>query len=100
MGKYVIVTTVSTHRMRYAIPVSDMDTDDPAKQIEWAKDSVTMEEVEEFSQDWLGELVSDGTILDEEQMLELYDADNPWMKDWSKEQKINYVKIWKREKEI
>ena len=99
MGKYVIVTTISTHRMRYAIPVSDMDTDDPTKQIEWAKDSVTCEEVEEFSQEWLGELISDADIVAEWEMLEWFDTDNDYLKDWSKEQKLNYVKTWKREKE-
>lgn len=98
--KYVIITTVSTHRMRYAIPVSDLDSDDPIEQIEWAKDSVTMEEAEEFSQHWLGETVSDATILDEKEMLELYDLDNDWAASWSKEQKLNYVKKWKREKEL
>lgn len=100
MKKYVIVTAISTHRMRYAVPVSDLDTDDPNQQIEWAKDSVTMEEAEEFSQHWLGEIISDATILDEKQMLELYDLDNPWSESWSKEQKINYVDNWKREKEL
>lgn len=99
MKKYVIVTAISSHRMRYAIPVSDLDTDDPTEQIEWAKDSVTMEEAEEFSQHWLGEIISDATILDEKQMLELFDADNDYLKGWSKDQKLHYVKTWKREKE-
>ena len=101
--RYVVVTAVSTHRMRYCVPVSELQklntdvdiTNDPTKQIEWANDSVTMEEVKEFSQSFLGEQILDTFILDEERMLNLFDRDNDYLKSWSKEKKIEYVHDWK-----
>lgn len=101
--RYVVVTAISTHRMRYCVPVSELqklntDVDimnDSAKQIEWAKDSVTMEEVKEFSQDWLGESIVDAFILDEERVLNLFDRDNDYLKDWGKEQKLKHIHNWK-----
>ena len=101
--RYVVVTAISTHRMRYCVPVSELqklNTDvnimnDPAKQIEWAKDSVTMEEVKEFSQDWLGESIVDAFILDEERTLNLFDRDNDYLKEWTKEQKLKHIHNWK-----
>ena len=51
--RYVVVTCVSTFRQRYCIPVSELQklnpeidiTDNPQMQVEWANDSVTMEEI-------------------------------------------------------
>lgn len=103
--RYVVVTAVSTHRMRYAIPMSELQklspeidiTDNPAIQIEWAKDAVTMEEVKDFSQDHLGEQIVDTFILDEERVLQLFDRDNDYLKSWTKEQKLKYIHEWKDE---
>lgn len=101
--RYAVVTAVSTHRMRYCVPVSELQklnpdvdiTNDPAKQIEWANDSVTMEEVKEFSQAHIGEDIIDAFILDEERVLNLFDRDNDYLKDWSKEQKLKHLYNWK-----
>lgn len=101
--RYVVVTAISSFRQRYAIPVSklqelniDVDiTSDIPKQIEWAKDSVTMEEVKEFSQHWLGEQISDAMILDEERVLNLFDRDNDYLKDWTKDKKLEWLTNWK-----
>jgi hypothetical protein len=103
--RYVVVTAVSTHRMRYCVPVSELqklntDVDimnDPVKQIEWANDSVTMEEVKEFSQSHLGEQILDTFILDEERVLQLFDRDNDYLKEWTKEQKLKHIHNWKDE---
>ena len=101
--RYVVVTAISTHRMRYAIPVSELQklspetdiTDNPAIQIEWANDSVTMEEVKEFSQHHLGEQILDTFILDEKRMLTMFDRDNDYLSDWTKEKKLEHVHDWK-----
>jgi hypothetical protein len=103
--RYVVVTAISTHRMRYAIPMSELQklspeidiTDNPAIQIEWAQDAVTMEEVKDFSQDHLGEQIVDTFILDEERVLQLFDRDNDYLKPWTKEQKLEYIHEWKDE---
>lgn len=101
--RYVVVTAISSFRQRYAIPVSklqelniDVDiTSDIPKQIEWAKDSVTMEEVKEFSQHWIGEQIADAMILDEERVLNLFDRDNDYLKDWTKDKKLEWLTNWK-----
>lgn len=101
--RYVVVTTTSTHRMRYCVPWSELQKMTPNvgltydKAITWAKDSVTIEEVKEFSQDWLGEQIVDAFILDEERVLQLFDRDNDYLKNWPKEQKLEYVNKWERE---
>jgi hypothetical protein len=99
--KYVVVTTIGTFRQRYCIPMSELQSlniDTPlntANAIEWAEDSVTAEDVKEFSQHWLGENIVDTFILDEERVLNLFDRDNDYLKDWTKEEKIAYINKWK-----
>lgn len=95
-NKYAIVTAISSYRMRYAIPMEDLQNlnKDAKVELEWAADSVTCNEVEEFSQQWLGEQIIDVQELDEEQMLELFDKDNDYLKNWSRDQKLNHIKNW------
>ena len=95
-NKYAIVTAVSSYRMRYAIPMEDLQNlnKDAQVELEWAADAVTCNEVEEFSQQWLGEQIVEIQELDEEQILELFDKDNDYLKSWSRDQKLNYIKDW------
>lgn len=96
-NKYAIVTAVSSYRMRYAIPMEDLQNmNTNAKvELEWAADAVTCEEVEEFSQHWLGEQIVDVQELDEEQILELFDKENEYLSSWSKDQKLEHIRNWK-----
>ena len=103
MTKYVIVTAISSYRMRYCIPVDELqqlNTDVPIEghEIEWAEDCVTCGEVEEFSQKHIGETIIDSEIITEEEMLNKFDSDNDYLKDWSKEKKIQHVRHWKYDK--
>jgi hypothetical protein len=102
--RYVVVTAISTHRMRYCVPMSELQKLNPGggdlfndypKAIEWANDSVTMEEVKEFSQHHMGEQIVDTFILDEERMLQMFDRDNDYLKSWTKEKKISHIHDWK-----
>ena len=101
MTKYVMDTVISTFRNRYAIPVDQLQSLNPevpieGMELEWAEDCVTCEEVEEFSQKHLGETIIDSELLDETQIIELFDKDNDYLKDWNKEQKLEYVTRWRR----
>lgn len=104
--KYVVVSTVSQFRQRYCIPVSklqelntDIDiTDNPKFQVEWANDSVTAEEIKEFSQHWMGEQIVDTFILDEERALQLFDRDNEYLSTWTKEKKLEWISDWRENK--
>jgi hypothetical protein len=101
---YVVTTVVSTHRMRYAIPISAMSEEGdmplPTDQaINYIQDSVTMEEVEEFSQHWMGESIVDTFVLDKERVLNLYNRDNPHMVEIMTDQQIlDHIADWKLKK--
>ena len=87
-NKYAIVTTITSYRTRYAVPVEDNDF----KTVEHLKAMVADDKVDEFSQLWLGEQIIDARVVDEQQMLEMFDAENEYLKGWSTEQKIDFVK--------
>ena len=98
--QYVIVTAISSHRMRYCIPIDElqnMNSRVPVEgnECEWAMDSVTMQEVKEFSQDHIGEQIIDSRIVDEEEMLRQFDEDNEYLMEWSTEKKIEWVNDWR-----
>jgi hypothetical protein len=99
--RYVVVTATSTFRQRYCIPMSELQkmntaiTLDDKMAAEWAGDSVTMEEVNEFSQKWLGETIVDTMVLDEKQTLDLFNSDNSYLTTWSDSQKIEFLHNWK-----
>jgi len=101
---YVVTTVVSTHRMRYAIPISTISLEGdmplPTDQaINYIQDSVTMEEVEEFSQHWMGESIVDTFVLDKERVLNLYKRDNPHVVEDMSDQKIlDRIADWKIKK--
>lgn len=104
MTKYAIVTVISTFRNRYAISVDELqalNTEVPIEgmELEWAEDCVTCEDVEEFSQKHLGETIIDSALIDETQLLELFDKENDYLKDWSKEQKLTWLSKWRNHKE-
>ena len=99
--RYVVVTTVSQFRQRYCIPMSELQKTNPDKELtvenarEWAMDTVTMEEADEFSQKWMGETILDTMILDEERVLLLFDRDNDYLQGWTKEKKLEWIHDWK-----
>jgi hypothetical protein len=95
MSKYVLVETISQHRMRYVIevPLDHNEREYPCTAIQWAEDTVTMEEMKEFSQKWLGEVISSSRELTKEQVLELVNEDNDYCtgkygEPWSDEKKM------------
>jgi hypothetical protein len=96
--KYVIVTAISSFRMRYCIPVSELQAMNPDAEVDpenWAMDAVTMEEAEEFSQIHMGETIVDTQVVSEDAMLSLFDKDNDYLSSWTKEKKIDFVRNWK-----
>ena len=92
---YVVVTTISQFRMRYVMHKDDLqklNTEMQVQPIEWAEDTVTCEDCEEFSQKHLGEVIIDTTTMTEDQMLQLFDEDNDYLKGWDKDYKIQWVR--------
>jgi len=92
---YVVVTCILSHRIRYVMHKDDLQElylDAKVDMIEWANDTVTMEECEEFSQKYMGEYIVDTNLLSEEEMLELFDKDNDYLKDWAKDFKVKWIR--------
>jgi hypothetical protein len=100
MTKYVLVTTISSFRHRYAVPVDAIvgsvieETMTEEDIIGWAKDSVTFNEVKEFSQLHIGETITDSIIVSEKKMLKQFDVDNDYLQGWDVQKKIEWVNNW------
>jgi hypothetical protein len=77
-----LVETIDMFRMRYVIECESADD---------AKDIVTFKEAEEFSQLYLDETITSTRVIDDAEYLRMFDEDNDYLKDWSEEQKFNYV---------
>lgn len=99
---YVVVDTVSMFKQRYIIPREELQklnedvklTDKLAK--EWASDSVTTEEVKEFSQRWLGETITNVDIVDTQKVLKLFKEDNEELsEEWTQAKQLDYINDWK-----
>jgi hypothetical protein len=81
--KIVLVDTVLSYRMRYAVEVPE-DRD-----IEQVLDIVQNQKAAEFSQQYLGEHISAHRVVSNEQFLAQFDADNDYLAAWTDEQKFN-----------
>ena len=89
----VLVECVSTFRMRYMVEV-------PKGKAEWALDTVTMNEAEEFSQEHLGEQIVSHRVVSEDEAITLCDVDNHYCSTWTREKKLEtFVTEWKEENE-
>lgn len=93
--KYVMVTTISSFRIRYAIPVDEITDSDGTVNPLWANDSVVMNEAKEFSQVHIGEAIADNTVLGETKVLRMFDDENPHLKGWDRNQKLDKLRNWK-----
>jgi hypothetical protein len=78
-NKWVLVETISMFRNRYMVEVPD-------NKIDWALDTVTMEEAKEFSQLHLGETIVSHRPIKEEKAIKLFKEDNSYLSIWTDEQ--------------
>ena len=86
MSKYVLVETISQFRMRYVVEVPE-DSNGCTPE-DWAMDSVTCEEVREFSQKHLGEVIVAAHEITPEHIITLCDQDNYYCEAWDREKKM------------
>ena len=99
--QWVLVETISTFRERYMVEVP-IGIDNYGKdKVDWALDTVTMEEATEFSQEHIGELIVSHRIVSKEEALALCDKDNDYANTWPEEQKMNvFFTSWKEENAV
>lgn len=87
----VLVETISQFRQRYIVEV-------PKGQSEYACDSVTMEEAQEFSQEHLGETIVSHRVMTEQEALDLCDIDNSYAKNWETDLKVKtFITPWQKD---
>ena len=92
---YVVVTAISSYRVRYVMHRDDLQKlnfEVPVDSVEWANDTVSSEECDEFSQVYMGEYIVDTVEMNEDDMLDLFDKDNDYLSEWTKDQKIKLVR--------
>jgi hypothetical protein len=81
MPKY-LVEALTQYRMVYVV-----DTE----QQEWAEEAVWSEEVPEFGQKHLGEIVISSREVDDDECIRIHDEVNEYVKEWTREQKLARV---------
>lgn len=81
MPKY-LVETISMHRIRYVIE---------CESAEYAKDVVSMNEADEFSQLHIDEMITSTREIDDTEYLRLFDEDNEYLQGWNDKQKFKFV---------
>ena len=92
---YVVVTTISSFVHRYVMHKDDLQKLNPAVDVDpfvWAKDAVTCSECEEVSQKHLGETIISTEMISEKKMINFFDQENDYLKNWTKDQKVKYVR--------
>jgi hypothetical protein len=94
---YVLVSTISTFHHRFVMHKDDLrklgDIKPSDKDLlEWAMDSVTMEECDAFAVNHVAENIVEAQEWDEDEMLTFFDRDNNYMSGWDREAKIEWVR--------
>jgi hypothetical protein len=94
--QWVLVECVSTFHNRYMVEVP-LGTDQYGKdKSEWALDTVTMQEAQEFSQEHIGEQIISHRVVSKEEALVLCDRDNDYTTSWTEEKKVEvFFTPWK-----
>ena len=84
--KLFIVETISMFRMRYVVE---------ALESEHAADEVVFglcnSELKEFSQHHVDEVITSEREISQEEYVKLFDVDNDYLKEWTVEQKLEFV---------
>jgi len=90
VSKFVLVDCIAQYRMRYIIEVPDNHNEQeyPCSAEQWALDTVTSEEMQEFSQLYLGETIVSSREITKEEIVPLCDIDNEYCKSWDDDKKI------------
>lgn len=96
--QWVLVECVSTFRTRYMVEVPTGTDQFGKDKAEWALDTVTMEEANEFSSQHIGEQIISHRVVTKEEAIKLCDIDNDYTKSWDVETKMkNFFTTWEEQ---
>lgn len=98
---YVMITTLSHFKLKYAIPQADFDALGFTEPLDREKlaELVAHGKVKEFSQTHLGEVVGDASVYTQDDILTIFDHDNTYLAGWTKEKKIEHINKWQEDEE-
>ena len=96
MSKIVLVETVSTFRHVYAVRLRDDEPNDHA--LDDVVCNLHNDNISEVSQNHISEDIFSHRVVTEDEYLELFDRENDYLKNWSKDKKLEF--IFQREKEV
>jgi bifunctional DNA-binding transcriptional regulator/antitoxin component of YhaV-PrlF toxin-antitoxin module len=77
----VLVEAIQQTRMRYLVNV-------PKGKAEYALDTVTLQEADEFSQEDLGEIIVSHRVINDTEILELFTTDRPYYTNMTDAEKL------------
>ena len=80
--EWVLVEAISQFRERYMVEV-------PKGKAEWALDTVTLNQAQEFSQEHLGEVIVSHRVVSFDEAMKLCNKDNHYCSAWSDEKKLD-----------
>jgi hypothetical protein len=80
--EWVLVEAISQFRERYMVEV-------PKGKAEWALDTVTLNQAQEFSQEHLGEVIVSHRVVSFDEALKMCDKDNHYCKAWDTDKKLD-----------
>lgn len=89
--EYVMVTCVQQFKIKYAVSVDNLKDENGTWDSDWAKDLVTCNDLDELSQQDIGETIVDCEVVTEEKLLEVFDKENDYLAGWEKDQKLYWI---------
>lgn len=94
--KYVLVESTASFKMKYAIPVDDINSHTTSDEdlIAYGKTLVEKEMVIDMYQKYMGDAITDSKILTEDEILEVYDSQFELKSDRTKEDKLKIIDNW------
>ena len=83
-NKLYLIRTISSFVHNYAVR---------ADSVEEAVQLVEDQTIEEMSQRHIGELTTDSHEIDEDEYIEIFDRENDYLSDWSRERKLSWIGV-------
>ncbi len=96
--QWVLVEAVSMFRIQYMVEVPVGIDDYGHDKVDWALDTVTMEEAKEFSQSHVAENIVSHRVVTKDEALALFRKQNPEFSGWTDDLIIkNHFTTWKEQ---
>jgi len=98
--KYVMVETISSFKMHYAIPLDELKDNagvvlNEKAAVEHAKDLIENNQAIEHAQTFIGEQFLETKVSDQDQVISAFDLLNPLATGWSIDKKLSLINKWK-----